>query len=286
MIRTTILMTVLTLLMVFIGDYFGGESGMLVMLIISFVSNFFMYWNSDKMVIAQYQATPVDANSHPEIYDIVAQLAAKGNLPMPKVYVINSAVPNAFATGRNPEHAAVCVTTGLMNTLSPKEISGVLGHELSHVKHGDILLGSVVASMAGVISMLARFAMFFGGGRRDDNNRNPLVGLLMLILAPMAAMLIQLAISRSREYMADHSGGALCGDPDALADALTKIEAIASQRTLPNATENTAHMFIISPFSAQDAKALFSTHPPTAERIKRLREEAQEIRQGEKIDFA
>jgi len=286
MLRTTILMTFLTLLMVFIGDYFGGEQGMLIMLLFSLVSNFFMYWNSDKMVIAQYQATQVDANSQPVLYGIVQKLAERGHLPMPRVYIINSALPNAFATGRNPEHAAVCVTSGLMNTLTPEEIAGVLGHELSHVKHDDILIGTIAASMAGVISIMTRFGMFFGGGRRDDDNRNPIAGLLVLILAPLAAMIIQLAISRTREYKADFSGGALCGNPDALADALAKIESFSTQRTMPNATESTAHMFIISPFSAQDAKALFSTHPPTEERIKRLRQEAQEMRQGQKIEFA
>jgi len=285
MFRTMILMTMLTMLMVLIGDYFGGAQGMMIMLFISCASNFFMYWQSDKLALSQYQATEVDANTAPELYGIVQKLAERGNLPMPRVYIVNSAVPNAFATGRNPEHAAVCVTSGIMKILTPQELAGVLGHELSHVKHGDILLSSVVASMAGVISMMARFGMY-AGGRRDNENRSPLGGILVLILAPLAAMLIQLAISRSREYMADRSGGALCGNPDALADALNKIEAIASQRTLPNATANTAHMFIISPFSAQDAKALFSTHPATEERIKRLREEAQNMRQGQKIEFS
>lgn len=283
MLRLTFLMTLLTLIMVFLGDYFAGSTGMMFMLALSLGSNFFMYWQSDKIVISQYKAIEVDANSAPVLYGIVAKLAERGNLPMPKVYVINSAVPNAFATGRNEQHAAVCVTSGLMNTLTPDEISGVLGHELSHVKHGDILIGTIAASMAGVISMLARSAMFFGGG--DRRNRNPLVSLLVLLLAPMAATLIQLAISRSREYKADYSGGAICGNPDLLADALAKIDNIATQRTLPNATENTAHMFIVSPFSAQDAKAMFSTHPSTEERIRRLREEAEQMRRGEKIEF-
>ena len=232
---------------------------------------------------AQYKAVEVDASSAPVLYGIVQKLAERGKLPMPRVYIVNSALPNAFATGRNPEHAAVCVTSGLMNALSPDEIAGVLGHELSHVKHGDILIGSIAASMAGVIGMVTRFGMFFGGDRR---NRNGLVTLVVLLLAPLAAMIIQLAISRSREYMADHSGGALCGNPDALADALEKIESVSTQRSLPNATESTAHMFIISPFSAQDAKAMFSTHPPTEERIKRLREEAEQMRQGQVIEFA
>ncbi len=286
MLRTTFLMALMTVILVFLGDYIGGANGMMFMLVFSIVSNFVMYWNSDKIVIAQYGATPVDAATEPVLYGIVQKLAQRGNLPMPKVYIVNSAVPNAFATGRNPEHAAVCVTTGIMNVLSPAEIEGVLGHELSHVKHGDILIGSVAAAMAGVISMVARFGMFFGGGRRDDRRSNPIIGLLVLLLAPMAAMIIQLAISRSREYMADHSGGALCGNPDALADALEKLEGINKQRTLPQATQATAHMFIVSPFSAQDAKTMFSTHPSTEDRVKRLREEAQEMRNGQIIKFA
>lgn len=284
MLRLTFLMTLLTIIMVLLGDYLGGSNGMLIMLVFSALSNFFMYWNSAKMVIAQYKAVEVDATSAPVLYGIVEKLAKNGNLPMPKVYVINSAVPNAFATGRNESHAAVCVTSGIMNTLTPDELSGVLGHELSHVKHGDILIGSIAATMAGVISLLARSAMFFGGG--DRRNRNPLISLLVLLVAPMAATIIQLAISRSREYKADYAGGALCGNPDLLADALAKIDNIATQRTLPNASESTAHMFIVSPFSAQDAKAMFSTHPSTEERIRRLRAEAEQMRQGEKIEFA
>lgn len=286
MLRTTFLMALMTIILVYMGDYFGGASGMTFMLVFSLISNFVMYWNSDKIVIAQYRATKVDVNTEPVLYGIVQKLAQRGNLPMPQVYIVNSAVPNAFATGRNPEHAAVCVTTGIMNILTPSEIEGVLGHELSHVKHGDILIGSVAAAMAGVISMVARFGMFFGGGRRDDRNSSPIMGLLVLILAPLAAMIIQLAISRSREYMADHSGGALCGNTDALADALEKLEGINRQRTLPGASQATAHMFIVSPFSAQDAKAMFSTHPSTAERVKRLRQEAQDMRNGEVIQFA
>ena len=286
MLRTTFLMALMTIILVYMGDYLGGANGMMFMLVFSLVSNFVMYWNSDKIVIAQYGAKQVDSTSEPVLYGIVEKLAARGHLPMPKVYLVNSSVPNAFATGRNPEHAAVCVTTGIMNVLTPAEIEGVLGHELSHVKHGDILIGSVAAAMAGVISLVARFGLFFGGGRRDDRNSNPLMGLLVLFLAPVAAMIIQLAISRSREYMADKAGGALCGNPDALADALEKLDGINRQRSLPQATEATAHMFIISPFSAKDAKAMFSTHPSTEERVKRLREEAQAMRNGQVIAFA
>ena len=285
MLRTTFLMTALTLILVGLGDYFGGVNGMTFMLVISLAMNFYSYWNSDKLVLAQYNATQIEEKDAPEIYGIVRKLAERGGLPMPKVYVINSAVPNAFATGRNPEHAAVAITSGLANILTPEEIAGVVGHELSNVKHGDILIGSVAAAMAGVITTVARWGMFFGGGRRDDENRNPIVGIAIMLLAPVAAMLIQMAVSRSREYLADRSGGALCGNPDALADALLKIEGIASQRTLTNATPNTAHMFIICPFSTKDMKSLFSTHPTTEERVKLLRAEAEELRKKGHIDF-
>lgn len=283
MLKTTLLMGFLTALMLLIGDYVGGTSGMTFMLAFSLLSNVLMYWFSDKMVIAQYRAKPVNAQSAPMLYGIVARLAERAGLPMPKVYVVDTALPNAFATGRNPEHAAVCVTTGLMETLEPREIAGVLGHEMSHVKHNDILISTIAAGMAGVISLLARFAYWFGGSR-DDDRRNPLGAILILVLTPLAAAIIQLAISRTREYMADHTGGELCGDPDALADALEKIDGYAHMRTMPRATEATAHMFIISPFSARDAKALFSTHPSTEQRIQRLRAEAKEMKQKGQID--
>ena len=283
MLKTTLLMGFLTALMLLIGDYVGGTSGMTFMLAFSLLSNVLMYWFRDKMVIAQYRAKPVDAQSAPMLYGIVARLAERAGLPMPKVYVVDTALPNAFATGRNPEHAAVCVTTGLMETLEPREIAGVLGHEMSHVKHNDILISTIAAGMAGVISLLARFAYWFGGSR-DDDRRNPLGAILILVLTPLAAAIIQLAISRTREYMADHTGGELCGDPDALADALEKIDGYAHMRTMPRATEATAHMFIISPFSARDAKALFSTHPSTEQRIQRLRAEAKEMKQKGQID--
>ena len=283
MLKTTLLMGFLTALMLLIGDYVGGTSGMTFMLAFSLLSNVLMYWFSDKMVIAQYRAKPVDAQSAPMLYGIVARLAERAGLPMPKVYVVDTALTNAFATGRNPEHAAVCVTTGLMETLEPREIAGVLGHEMSHVKHNDILISTIAAGMAGVISLLARFAYWFGGSR-DDDRRNPLGAILILVLTPLAAAIIQLAISRTREYMADHTGGELCGDPDALADALEKIDGYAHMRTMPRATEATAHMFIISPFSARDAKALFSTHPSTEQRIQRLRAEAEEMKQKGQID--
>ena len=277
MLITTLLMGLMTALLLVIGDYIGGSSGMTVMLAFSLISNVLLYWYSDKLVIAQYGARPVDAGSAPQLYGIVQSLARRAQLPMPRVYVVDTALPNAFATGRNPEHAAVCVTTGLMEMLTPREVAGVLGHEMSHVKHNDILISTIAAGMAGIISVMARFAFWFGGDR-DDRRNNPLAGILMLVLTPLAAAVIQLAISRTREYMADFTGGQLSGDPDALADALEKIEGYARTRTMPRATEATAHMFIISPFSAKDAQAIFSTHPPTEKRIERLRQEAQEMR--------
>lgn len=283
MFKTTILMGLMTALLMVIGDYIGGSSGMTFMLVFSILSNVLMYWFSDKIVISQYNAQPVDAQSAPQLYGIVEGLARRANLPMPKVYVIDTALPNAFATGRNPSHAAVCVTTGLMEMLTPREIAGVLGHEMSHVLHSDILISTIAAGMAGVISVMARFAFWFGGSR-DDRRNNPLAGILMLILTPIAAAIIQLAISRTREYMADYSGGALSGDPDALADALEKIDGVAKYHTMPQATEATAHMFIISPFSAEDAQAIFSTHPPTEKRIARLREEGEKMRAAGQIN--
>ncbi len=273
--RTAFLMTALTVLLVLVGDYFGGARGMMLMLIVSLATNLFSYWNSDKLVLAQYNAKQVDEKSAPALYKMVQCLAERAHLPMPKVYIIDSPVPNAFATGRNPEHAAVAVTTALANALDKDEVEGVLAHELSHVKHGDILIGTIAASMAGIITTLSHWGMFFGGGSRDDrNSSSAIVGLVMMILAPLAAGIIQMAVSRSREYMADESGGALSGKPDALADALLKIESYAKKRTMPGAT----HMFIICPFSAKDMQQLFSTHPSTADRVTRLRAQAQAMR--------
>lgn len=274
--KTTLLMTLMTLLLMLIGDFFGGLRGMTIMLVIGVAMNFFTYWNSDKMVLAHYNAQQVDKRSAPELYGIVEKLAQKAQLPMPKVYIIDSPVPNAFATGRDPEHAAVAVNTALADILTKEELAGVLGHELSHVKHRDILISTVAASMAGAISTIAQWGMFLTGGRDENGeSRNPIAAILVMLLAPLAAALIQMAVSRSREYEADKSGGELCGDPNALADALLKIEAFAKRRVMPGATEATAHMFIINPFSGVDMKQLFSTHPATAERVKLLREQAR-----------
>jgi heat shock protein HtpX len=235
------------------------------------------------MVLAQYRAKQVDKRSAPKLYAMVERLANKANLPMPKVYIIDSPVPNAFATGRNPEHAAVAVNTALADMLTEDELEGVLAHELSHVKNRDILVSTIAATMAGAISTIAQWGMFLGGGRDENGeSRNPIATILVMILAPLAAMLIQMGISRSREYMADKSGGEMCGNPDALADALLKIEAYAKRRVMPGATEATAHMFIINPFSGIDAKKLFSTHPTTAERVKLLREQAEQMRKNKR----
>ena len=273
------LMALMTMLLMAIGDYFGGLQGMTIMLFFGVAMNFFTYWNSDKMVLAHYNAQEVDARTAPRLYAIVKRLADRAKLPMPKVYIIDSPVPNAFATGRNPEHAAVAVNTALADLLDEDELAGVLAHELSHVKHRDILISTVAASMAGAISTIAQWGMFLGGGRDENGeSRNPFATILVMILAPLAAALIQMAVSRSREYMADKSGGELCGDPNALADALLKIEAFSRRRVMPGATEATAHMFIINPFSGVNMRQLFSTHPPTEERVRLLREQARAMR--------
>ena len=277
--KTAMLMALMTMLLMAIGDYFGGLQGMTIMLFFGVAMNFFTYWNSDKMVLAHYNAQEVDARTAPRLYAIVKRLADRAKLPMPKVYIIDSPVPNAFATGRNPEHAAVAVNTALADLLDEDELAGVLAHELSHVKHRDILISTVAASMAGAISTIAQWGMFLGGGRDENGeSRNPFATILVMILAPLAAALIQMAVSRSREYMADKSGGELCGDPNALADALLKIEAFARRRVMPGATEATAHMFIINPFSGVNMRQLFSTHPATEERVRLLREQARAMR--------
>lgn len=277
--RTAILMALLTALLSLLGDYFGGLQGFQTMLIISIVMNLIVYWNSDKMVLSQYHAIQVDEKTAPGLYGTVKKLATKAKLPMPKVYIIKSNVPNAFATGRNPEHAAVAVNTALAEMLTQEELEGVLSHELTHVKNRDILISTVAATMAGMITMIARWGMFFGGGRDENgNSRNPIVGILVMILAPLAAALIQMAVSRSREYKADEGGGQISGNPDALADALEKIDAYAKHIPMQGATEATAHMFIINPLKGSDIKSLFSTHPSTEERVKLLREQGRKMR--------
>jgi heat shock protein HtpX len=268
--KTALLMAAIMALFGMVGALIGGAQGMLVALGLGAVMNFWAYWFSDTMVLKLYRAREVDQASAPQLYGTVKELAARAGLPMPKVYLIDEPQPNAFATGRDPEHAAVAATTGILELLTARELRGVLGHELSHVKHRDILTSTITASIAGAISTLAQFGMFFGG--RDDDNRNPLVAVLVLILAPIAAMLIQLAISRGREYEADRGGAEISGDPRALADALAKIERYARGTPLETAESHpaTAQMMIINPLSGGGLSGLFSTHPPTEERIHRL----------------
>ena len=268
--KTGLLMAAIMALFGMVGAVLGGGQGMLLALMFGLGVNLWAYWFSDTMVLKLYRAQQVDATSAPQLYNTVGELAARAGLPMPKVYLIDEAQPNAFATGRNPEHAAVAATTGILQLLSARELRAVLAHELSHVRHRDILTSTITASIAGAISTLANFGMFFGG--RNNDNRNPLVALVVLILAPIAAVLIQLAISRGREYEADRAGAELSGDPRALADALAKIDRYAKGLPLETAEAHpaTAHMMIINPLSGGGLAGLFSTHPPTEERVHRL----------------
>ncbi|MBR7024439.1 MAG: zinc metalloprotease HtpX [Selenomonadaceae bacterium] len=280
--KTFVLMALLTGLMVAIGGMIGGSTWAMIMLVIAIGMNFFSYWFSDSIVLKSYNAREVSDKDAPQLYEIVSKLAQKANLPMPRVYVIDSEVPNAFATGRNPDHAAVAVTTGIMKVLDYNEISGVLGHELAHVKHRDILIGTIAASMAGVISMVANIVQWGAiFGTRSDDDNGGIIGLLAtIILAPIAASLIQLAVSRSREYDADKTGGEICGNPMYLANALEKIEYYAQHSApMPQAGTATAHMFIVNPLenSKKALKNLFSTHPDTDDRIAHLREQAREM---------
>lgn len=270
--KTAALMTGLTVLLVFAGGALGGRSGMILFFIIAAGMNLFSYWFSDKIVLKMYKAKEVTEGEAPELYGVVRDLAARANMPMPKVYVIPSEAPNAFATRRNPNHAAVAATRGTLRLLNREELTGVLAHELAHVRNRDILIGTIAATIAGAISMMAtmaQWAMIFGGGRRDGNNGGIVGMLAMMILAPIAAGLIQMAISRSREYEADASGAALCGNPMWLASALRKLEA-ASRRVPIDANPATAHMFIVNPLRGGGMAKLFSTHPPIAERVSRL----------------
>lgn len=272
LMKTAILMAAITALFMAIGSLLGGQQGMLLALVVALGMNFFSYWFSDKMVLKMYNAREVDASSAPQFYAMVQELAAKAQLPMPKVYIIDENAPNAFATGRNPEHAAVAATTGIMRVLSERELRGVMAHELAHVKHRDILISTVSATMAGAISMLANFAMFFSPRDSEGRPANPIVGLLVAILAPIAASLIQMAISRAREFEADRGGAEISGDPRALAAALDKIQRYAQGIPLEAAERHpeTAQMMIMNPLSGGGLKGLFSTHPATEERIARL----------------
>lgn len=277
--KTALLLTVLTLLMMAIGRYFGGQNGMLLALVIAGVMNFVSYFFSDKIALATYRAQPVTREQLPRVYAIVERLSQKMGIPMPKLFVIPTDSPNAFATGRNPNHASVAVTAGILNLLTDEELEGVLAHELGHVNNRDILISSIAATIAGAITYLARFGFFFGGGGNSEDRRGGGIGaLLMLILAPIAAMMIQLWVSRTREYNADETGAKLTGNPYALASALSKLDTY-SRRAPMVASPSTAHLFIIQPLLGMNFGNLFSTHPPIAKRIERLTGRPAEFQQ-------
>jgi len=267
--KTAFLLTALTLLLMAIGRAFGGQSGMIWALIIATGTNFIAYFFSDKIALATYRAQPVTREQLPRVYSVVERITQKIGLPMPKIYVIPTESPNAFATGRNPAHASVAVTHGILGLLNDEELEGVLAHELGHVNNRDILISSIAATIAGAITYVARFGFFFGGMGDRDDRRGGAGSLLMLILAPIAAVLIQLAVSRSREYQADETGAHFTGNPYALASALAKLDAY-SRRVPMAATPSTAHLFIIQPLLGMNFGSLFSTHPPIAKRIERL----------------
>ncbi|PND38372.1 zinc metalloprotease HtpX [Paucibacter aquatile] len=277
LMKTAILMAAITALFMALGRLIGGQAGMMLALLVALGMNFFSYWFSDQMVLKMYQAREVDETSAPQFYGMVRELAQRAQLPMPRVYLIDEDAPNAFATGRNPEHAAVAATTGILRVLSERELRGVMAHELAHVKHRDILISTISATMAGAISMLANFAMFFGGRDSEGRQSNPLVGLLVSILAPIAAGLIQMAISRAREFEADRGGAEISGDPQALASALNKIHRFAQGLPMEAAERHpeTAQMMIMNPLSGSGLAGLFSTHPATEERVARLMAMAQ-----------
>ncbi|WP_420134263.1 zinc metalloprotease HtpX [Rhodopseudomonas sp.] len=279
--KTAMLLAGLTALFMGVGYLIGGANGALIALVVAAAMNVFTYWNSDRMVLSMYGAQEVDARTAPDLYAMVAELAGRAGLPMPRVFIMDNPQPNAFATGRNPENAAVAVTTGLMGQLSREELAGVVAHELAHIKHHDTLLMTVTATFAGAISMIAQFGMFFGGNR-NSNGPGIIGSLALMILAPLGAMLVQMAISRTREYAADEMGARICGQPMWLASALRRIEAAAHQ--VPNEDAErapaTAHMFIINPLSGQGMDNLFATHPSTDNRVAALQRLAGEIGGG------
>ena len=265
-VRTALLLAIMTALFLGAGYLLGGPRGTAVAFFVALAMNAFTYWNSDKMVLRLHGARVVDARSAPALFAMVKKLAQQANLPMPRVYIMEQSQPNAFATGRDPEHAAVAVTSGLMQALTAEEMAGVIAHELAHIKNRDTLTLTLTATLAGALSMLANFALFFGG------RRNPLAALALAIIAPLAAMIVQMAVSRNREYAADHLGGQICGNPIWLAAALHKINQLARRHISPSAERNpaTAHLFIINPLSGQGADSLFSTHPSVRNRIETL----------------
>ena len=271
-VKTAILLAALTALLIFLGDMLGGRQGAIIGLVFAGVINFGSYWFSDKIVLKMYKAREVTPDTEPELVGIVKDLASRATLPMPKVYIMDNETPNAFATGRNPEHSAVAVTTGIVKILSREELMGVLGHELSHIQNRDILISTIAATIAGAISYLSHMAMWmsiFGG--RGNRGTHPFVLIFMMIVAPLAAMIIQMAISRSREYGADSGGAAIAGNPMYLAEALKKLEYYNKKVPMQKVNEATAHMFIVSPLSGKGTLLkLFSTHPPIEERVRRL----------------
>jgi heat shock protein HtpX len=277
--RTALLLAGLTALFMGVGFLIGGKAGAMIALLVAAAMNLFTYWNSDRMVLSMYGAHEVDRTSAPDLYQLVAELASRAALPMPRVFLIDEAQPNAFATGRNPDNAAVAVSVGLMQQIPREELAGVIAHELAHIRNHDTLLMTITATIAGAISMIAQFGMFFGGHR--DNNQGPgiIASIVMMIAAPFAAMLVQMAISRTREYAADDLGARICGNPLWLASALSRIEHAAHQIPNIEAERNpaTAHMFIINPLTGQGMDNLFSTHPSTANRIAALQALAAEI---------
>lgn len=271
--KTVLLMTAMTVLLILVGAFVGGEQGMILAFVISLAMNFGSYWFSDKIVLRMYRATEVAEADQPAYYSAVARLASQAGLPMPKVYVLPGDAMNAFATGRDPEHAAVAVTGGLLRSLQPDELEGVIAHELAHIKHRDILTGTIAATIVGTITFVARmagFAAMFGGGNRDRRDSNGIAELALLILAPIAAVLVQMAISRSREFAADAAAARITGRPLSLANALRRLQQASERRPLEAASPATAHMFIVNPLSGGGVMKLFSTHPPIEERIDRL----------------
>jgi len=274
--KTGLLLAVLTAMLVLIGGAIGGQQGMVIAFVIALAMNFFSYWFSDKIVLAAYGAKPIDEAEAPRLYAIVHRLATRAGIPMPRVYLVPSETPNAFATGRNPQHAVVAVTEGIMRILDEEELEGVLAHELSHVKNRDVLISTIAATLAGAITYLAHMAQWaamFGGRSRDDEEggSNPIAMILLAILAPIAAMLVQMAVSRSREFQADATGARVAGKPLGLAKALEKLQMANEAVPMADATPATAHLFIVNPLSGQTLMRLFSTHPPLEERIARLR---------------
>ncbi|MDR2030814.1 MAG: zinc metalloprotease HtpX [Azoarcus sp.] len=272
-LKTSILMAGIIVLFGVVGNAIGGREGMLAALVVGGCMNLWAYWFSDKMVLRMYRARPVDASTSPYLYNIVHDLSQRAGLPMPGVYIIDEEQPNAFATGRDPGHAAVAATSGILRLLSERELRGVMAHELAHVKHRDILISTIAATVAGAVSWLAQFGMFFRGRGNGERPANPLASILVVMLAPLAAILIQMAVSRTREFGADRGGAEFSGDPEALASALGKIEACARRIPFHAAEEHpaTAQMMIMNPLTGGGLRSLFSTHPPTGERIARLR---------------